>query len=207
MARASLGVSGSGDVVLRSPVHGRVLQVLRESESVVAAGTPIICIGDPADLEIVADYLSTDAVQIRSGDRMLVEQWGGPRPLSARVRVIEPSAFTKVSALGVEEQRVNVIADFIEPAPRLGDHYRVDARVVVWQGQALKAPATAVFTLHGAAHVFAVRGNRARLQRVESGHVGESDVEIVRGLGENDVIIRHPSDRVRDGVRVRARDS
>lgn len=203
LARAALGASDRGDVVLRAPVGGRVLQVLRESEAVVAAGTPVVSIGDPADLEIVADYLSADAVKIRPGDRMLVEQWGGPRPLAARVRVIEPSAFTKISALGVEEQRVNVIADFTEPAPRLADRYRVDARVVVWQGQALKVPATAVFTLHGAAHVFAVRDGRARMQQVETGHAGETDVEIVRGLAAGDAVVRHPSDQVRDGVRVR----
>lgn len=204
VARAAVGGGAEhGEVVVRAPVSGRVLQVLRESESIVAAGTPIISIGDAADLEIVADYLSTDAVKLRPGDRMLVEQWGGPRPLAARVRVIEPSAFTKISALGVEEQRVNVIGDFTEPAPRLGDHYRVDARAIVWQGEALKAPATAVFTLHGAPHVFAVRDKRARLQKVEVGHIGETEVEIVRGLAAGDVIVLHPSDQVRDGVRVR----
>jgi HlyD family secretion protein len=206
--RAALGAFDPhgvpAEIVVRAPVDGRILQVTRESESVVTPGLPIITIGDPALLEIVADFLTTDAVKIHTGDRLLVEHWGGLQPLEARVRVVGPSAFTKISALGVEEQRVNVIADFVQPPPALGDQYRIDARVIAWQGDALKVPATAVFSLHGAWNLFAVRNGRARLQRVEVGHIGESEIEITRGLVAGDVIISHPSDQVREGLRVRA---
>lgn len=193
------------EVVVRAPVNGRVLQVLRESESIVTAGMPIISVGDPSDLEIVADYLSTDAVKIKRGDRVVIEHWGGAQPLAARVRVIEPSAFTKISALGVEEQRVNVISDFVEPPGPLGDQYRVDSRVIVWQGEATKVPATAVFTSHGKWQLYVVRDKRARLQPIDIGHIGENDVEVVRGVKEGDVVVAHPSDQVRDGIRVRTR--
>lgn len=208
-ARAALdafderGVARAVDV--RAPVDGCVLQVLRESEAVVTPGMPIISIGDPTNLEIVADYLTTDAVRIKPGDRMLVEHWGGPRPLTARVRRVEPSAFLKVSALGVDEQRVNVLADFVEPPAALGDQFRVDARVVVWQGEATKVPATAVFTSHGKPQIYAVRDQRARLQPVELGHIGENEIEVTRGVREGEVVIAHPSDQVREGVRVRGR--
>lgn len=206
--RAALGAfdpSGvPGDIIVRAPVDGRVLQVLRESESAVTPGMPIISVGDPHLLEIVADFLSTDAVKIHPGDRLLVEHWGAGPALEARVRVVEPTAFTKVSALGVEEQRVNVIADFLAPPAALGDQYRVDARVIAWSGTALKVPATAVFSLHGTWNLFVIRGGRARMQRVEVGHIGESEIEIVKGLAAGDTVISHPSDQVREGVRVRA---
>lgn len=193
------------EIVVLSPVAGRVLQVIRESESVVAAATPIISIGDPSDLEIVADYLSTDAVKIKPGDRVAIEHWGGPRPLAARVRLVEPSAFMKISALGVEEQRVNVIADFLEPPLTLGDQYRVDSRVIVWEGVAVKVPATSVFTSHGAWQLYVVRDKRVRLQPVEIGHIGENEIEVTRGVNAGELVVAHPSDQVRDGIRVKSR--
>ena len=196
---------GGHEIVVRSPVCARVLQVLHESESVVAAGTPLINIGDCGELEAVADFLTNDAVTIHPGARAVVERWGGPAPLEARVRLIEPGAFTKVSALGVEEQRVNVVADFVDPPASLGDQYRIDMRVIAWDGVATKVPATAVFTSGGGSKVFAIRNGRARLIPVAIGHTGETEVEIMSGLQPGDEVILHPSDQVRDGVRVRVR--
>ena len=202
VARAALG---GREIVVRSPACARVLQVLHESESVVAAGTPLITIGDCGDLEAVADFLTTDAVRIRPGAHARIERWGGPNPVAARVRLIEPAAFTKVSALGVEEQRVNVVADFIDPPRALGDQYRVDMRVIEWEGLATKVPATAVFTSGGGAKVFAISRGRARLVPVTIGHTGETEVEIATGLAPGDEVVLHPGDQVRDGVRVRVR--
>lgn len=206
VARAALGeFDAEHDVVVRSPVRGRVLQVLRESETVVAAGTPLILVGDSASLEVVADFLSTDAVRIRSGAEARIERWGGQDPLAARVRLVEPAAFTKISALGVEEQRVNVVCELLEPPAVLGDQYRVDVRVVLWRGTAAKVPATALFTTGGAWTAFAVRDGRAHLQRVGVGHMSDTEVEIISGLVPGDAIVVHPSDQVYDAVRVSER--
>jgi HlyD family secretion protein len=204
VAKAALGLD-AGEIVVRSPVRGRVLQVLHESERVVAAGTPLILVGDPHSLEIVADFLTTDAVRIQSGAPVRIERWGGARPLAARVRLVEPAAFTKISALGVEEQRVNVICDLNEVPATLGDQFRVDVRVVLWSGSALKVPATALFTTASEWDVFVLRGSQARLQRVETGHVSDAEVEITAGLQPDDTILVHPSDQIHDGVRVSAR--
>lgn len=204
VAKAALGLDAA-EIVVRSPVHGRVLQVLHESERVVTAGTPLIVVGDPATLEIVADFLTTDAVRIRPGASARIERWGGAQALAARVRLVEPAAFTKISALGVEEQRVNVICDLVDAAPVLGDQYRVDVRVVLWSGIATKVPATALFTTADQWNVFVLRDGRARLQRVGTGQMGDTDVEITAGLRQNDTILVHPSDQIHDGVRVSAR--
>lgn len=205
VARAALGQIDGTEVVVRSPVEGRVLRVLHESESVVGAGTPLVLVGDPCTLEIVADFLSTDAVRIRPAAEARIERWGGPRPLAARVRVIEPAGFTKISALGVEEQRVNVVCDLIDPPGTLGDQYRVDVRVVLWRGEAMKVPATALFTKDGEWQAFVVRNDRARLQRVEIGHMSETEAEVVSGLQQSDTIVVHPSDQIAEGVRVKPR--
>ena len=204
VAKAALGTDAA-EVVVRSPVRGRVLQVLHESERVVAAGTPLVLVGDPSSLEIVADFLTTDAVRIQPGATARIERWGGSQPLHARVRLVEPAAFTKISALGVEEQRVNVICDLVDTPAKLGDQYRVDVRVVLWSGTAMKVPATALFTSGGQWNVFVVRAGRARLQRVTTGQMSDTDVEIAAGLQPNDTILVHPSDQIHDGVRVSAR--
>jgi len=204
VAKAALGTDAA-EVVVRSPVHGRVLQVLHESERVVVAGTPLILIGDPKSLEVVADFLTTDAVRIKPGANARIERWGGSQPLAARVRLVEPAAFTKVSALGVEEQRVNVICDLVDAPATLGDQYRVDVRVVLWSGTAMKVPATALFTTADRWNAFVVRDGRARLQRVGTGQMSETEVEITAGLQPNDTILIHPSDQIHDGVRVSAR--
>ena len=205
VARAALGEVDDHEVVVRSPVAGRVLQVLHESERVLVAGTPLLTVGDPGSLEVLADFLTTDAVRIAPGAVARIERWGGAQPLAARVRVVEPAAFTKISALGVEEQRVNVLCDLLDPPPSLGDQFRVDVRVVLWSGTVEKVAATALFTSGGRWSVFALRDGRARLVPVRTGHTGESEVEIVSGLQPGDTVVLHPSDRVHDGVRVSSR--
>jgi HlyD family secretion protein len=205
VARAALGQVNGAEMIVRSPVKGRVLSVAHESETVVAAGTPLVLVGDPASLEVVADFLSTDAVRIRRGATARIERWGGPKALGARVRIVEPAGFTKISALGVEEQRVNVIADLLDPAPALGDQYRVDVRVVLWSGEALKVPATALFSAERQWKVFAVRDGRARLVTVSIGEMSDTEVEIKGGLQKGETIIVHPSDQVRDGVKIARR--
>jgi len=190
-------------VAARAPVAGQVLRVFEESERIVAAGTPLVEIGDPASLEIVVDILSTDAVRVSPGARLLVEDWGGEGTLEGRVRQIEPSAFTKVSALGVEEQRVNVIADLVAPEQRLGDRYRVEARIVVWEGDdVIQVPASALFRHGSVWAVFVVDRGAARLREIQVGHQAAFDAEIERGLEVGEAVILHPSDRVRDGARV-----
>lgn len=196
-------------IPVRAPVSGQVLRVVRESAGPVRAGEPIVEIGDPASLEVVVDLLSADAVKVDAGDRAILEAWGGGRPLEARVRRVEPYGFTKISALGIEEQRVNVILDFVEPRERwerLGHGYRVEARIVLWEGEdVLKLPLGALFRDGDGWAVFAVEDGVARLRRVEPGHQSGLEVEIRSGLEPGDRVVLHPSDRVADGVRVTAR--
>jgi multidrug efflux pump subunit AcrA (membrane-fusion protein) len=188
--------------VVRAPASGRVLRVLEESERVVAAGTPLLELSNTSQVEVVADVLSTDAVKLRSGTPVLVEDWGGSEPLRARVRLVEPSAFTKVSALGVEEQRVNVVADFTDAFVPLGDGYRVEARFIIWEGEALKVPSGALFRRRDAWSVFLVEGGRAACREVGAGQRNESEVEITSGLSEGDRVLLHPPNDLEDGARV-----
>jgi HlyD family secretion protein len=204
-ARAVVAGGGGSSLPLVSPVRGQVLRIPERSERVVTAGTPLLELGDPTRLEIVVDLLSEDAVKVRPGDRMLIGDWGGERPLEAHVRVVEPSGFTKVSALGVEEQRVNVIADLDETPPQLGDGYRVETQVVLWEGTALKVPSSALFQDGDRWRVFVVREGRARSGVVQVGHRNPFEVEITGGLVAGDLVIRHPTDKLADGVRVAAR--
>lgn len=208
-ARAAVsGAGASGRLPLRSPVAGRVLRIPERSERVVAAGTPLLELGDPTRLEVVTDLLSEDAVKVRPGDRLIVDDWGGDRPLEAHVRLVEPAGFTKVSALGVEEQRVNVIAQLDRTPPQLGDGYRVEARVVVWEGPAvLKVPSNALFQDGDHWAVFLVRDGRARRQQVGVGHRNALEAEITDGLAQGDQVVRHPTDKLADGARVAARSS
>lgn len=208
LAPSETCAGGPPCVAARAPVAGRVLRVFEESERIVVAGTPLVEVGDPASLEIVVDILSTDAVRVASGSRVVVEDWGGEGVLEGRVRQVEPSAFTKVSALGVEEQRVNVIADLVAPEPRLGDRYRVEARIVVWEGDGvIQVPASALFRQGADWAVFVADGNTARLRSVQAGHQAAFDAEIERGLEVGETVILHPSDRIRDGTRItRARN-
>ncbi len=208
-ARAAVFVASGPErgarYAVRTPVAGQVLRLMEESERIVVAGTPIMEVGDPARIEVIADLLSADAVRVSPGDTILVEAWGGSAPLRARLRTVEPSGFTKVSALGVEEQRVNVLGDFLDSTIRLGDRYRVEVRVVVWQGQrVLRVPVSALIRHGGGWAVYVVSGGRAHLAPVEAGQRSSSDAEVVGGLSDGAVVILHPSDRVTDGARVRS---
>jgi HlyD family secretion protein len=195
----------NAEVELQSPVDGTVLRILEESERVVSVGTPLVEIGDPTDLEIVVDILSTDAVPVRAQAPVLIEDWGGDHPLQARVRLVEPSGFTKISALGVEEQRVNVVADFVDKPGALGDGYRVEARIVVWKSDdVLKVPSSALFRRRGAWNVFVVEAGKARHRAVEVGHRNPVEAEITAGIKDGERVILHPSDLLDDGVRVAA---
>ena len=190
-------------VTLRSPVRGHVLRLLQQSERVVSAGTPILQVGYPLQLEIVSDVLSTEAVKVKAGDSVLIENWGGDRVLRARVRTVESSGFTKVSALGVEEQRVNVVMDFVDSPTRLGDGFRVDIRIIVWEGNdVLKVPASALFRRGQDWCVFVVENGRARVRAVEIGHRNALEAELMKGLGEGVEVILHPGNKLSEGTRV-----
>jgi HlyD family secretion protein len=193
-------------VDLQAPVASRVLRVNHESEGVVAAGEALIEIGDPDRLEVAVDVLSQDAVRIRPRSRVLFYRWGGDTPLEGVVRTVEPAGFTKISALGVEEQRVWIIADLVSPRDRwrsLGDGYRVEAHFILWQNRdVLQAPASALFHHDDHWTIFVVENGRARLRRVEIGHRNGLVAEIVSGLRAGERVILHPDDRIEDGVRV-----
>ncbi|HEX7707468.1 MAG TPA: efflux RND transporter periplasmic adaptor subunit [Thermoanaerobaculia bacterium] len=193
-----------GVLEVRSPVAGRLFRIPERSERIVSAGTPILEIGDARQLELVIDVLSEDAVRIRTGNRVVVDQWGGDRPLHGTVRLVEPSAFQKISALGIEEQRVNVIADLTDPPAELGDAYRVEARIVVWESErVLKVPVSALARIEQQWSVFVVEDGRARRQPVEIGRRNPLEAEVVKGLEEGAIVIVHPSFEIGDGVRVR----
>jgi len=211
-ARAALvgpEAEGHGVVTVFSPASGYVTRVLQESERTVAAGAPLVEVSDQTGLEAAIEFLSQDAVRIREGMPAEVYDWGGPGTLSAVVRRVEPQAFTKVSALGVEEQRVLVFLQFAAPAPslgRLGPGYRVWGRVFLRkEPAALKAPLGALVRTDGRWAVFRVVGGRARLTPVDVGAMTDREAEIRGGLKAGEALVVFPSDRVRDGVRVRAR--
>ena len=201
--------SGGRAIDLRAPVNGVVLKRVRESEAVVPAGEPLIEIGDPSRIEIVSDLLSTDAVRVSPGQDVRIEQWGGGHPLMGRVRRVEPSGFMKVSALGVEEQRVNVIVDFTDPGAAgrtLGDGYRVEVRVVSWRGDNVVAvPVGSLFRRGQGWAAFVVQDDVARLREVELGHRNNEFAEIINGLSTDDKVVLHPPDTLSDGMKVRAR--
>lgn len=210
-ARAELALAGHGRerAAVRAPVEGVVLRVLQESETVVAAGAPLLELYPAGDLEVVADLLSSDAVEVRPGAPVRFTQWGGDTPLEGSVRRVEPVAFTKVSPLGVEEQRVHVLSDFTSPAAAwtaLGDGYRLEARIEVFAApDLLQVPSAALFRQGEGWAVFAVEGGRARLRAVELGRRGERSAEVRAGLRDGDTVILYPGDQVQDGARVKAR--
>lgn len=198
--------AGGRVVTVTAPADGVVLKRVRESEAVVPAGDPLLEIGNPRALEIVSDLLSTDAVRVRPGARVLVEQWGGDRTLDASVRRIEPAGFTKVSALGVEEQRVNVVLDFKDPAEAfaaLGDAYRVEVRIVIWESDdVLKVPTSALFRQGESWAAYVVRDGRAVVRTLTLGHRTGQEAEVLDGLDVGDLLVSHPGDTLADGARV-----
>ncbi|MEK7953572.1 efflux RND transporter periplasmic adaptor subunit [Luteolibacter soli] len=206
--RPAVTIEGNA-IEVKSPVSGRLLNVMQESETVVTAGTPIAEIGDPVDIEIEAEILSRDAVAMKPGDAVSIEQWGGPQPLEARVRRIEPAAFTKISALGVEEQRVFVLCDLVNPteqAKALGDRYRVEVRVAVWHSDdALVVPAGALFREGNLWKTFVFRDGKAQSITLEAGKTDGHFTEVVSGLAAGDEVLLHPPDTVKDGTPVTKR--
>jgi HlyD family secretion protein len=209
-ANAELALAAPGPanslIEVRAPVAARVLHVFQESERPVAAGTPLLDIGDPADLEVVIELLSRDGAALTPGTRVELDQWGGPQPLQAKVRLVEPAAFTKISALGVEEQRVNVVADITTPLAErltLGDNFRVEARVIVWESdKALKVPVSSLFRRGSTWSAYVVRSGRATLVPVSVGRTSGLETQVLEGLHEGDEVILYPGDRVKDGERV-----
>jgi len=208
-ARAVLGEAParpSRPVDVIAPASGRVLRVVRDSAGPVAAGAPLVEIGDPRALEIVVDVLSSDAARIAPGMPVVIEAWGGAPALRGEVRRVEPSAFTRISALGVEEQRVNVIATIADPPSGLGDGFRIEARIITWRGERVATiPASAVFRSDQRWAVYAVERGRARLRPIEIGHRGRLEVEITGGLSVGSTVILHPTDRIADGTPIAAR--
>ncbi len=200
------GSAAAEPLAVASPVSGRILRVLQESARMVPSGFPLMEVGDPADLEVRIEVLSRDGVAILPGARVMLEQWGGAEPLAARVRHVEPSAFTKISALGVEEQRVYVLADFTDPIerrPTLGDSFRVEARIVTWESaNILRAPAGALFQRAGGWQTYVVDGGRAVLRSVKTGRSNGVEMEVLDGLREGERVVVYPGDKISDGQRV-----
>lgn len=213
-ARARLiGPEGAGAsgraVIVRAPAGGRILRVLQESESVVPQGAPLLELGDSGDLEIVAELLSTDAARIPAGAPAMIEAWGGGPPLRGRVRLVEPFGFRKVSALGVEEQRVNVVIDPVDPPAvwaAVGHGYRVEVAVTVWRSEAaVRVPVAALFRHDGQWAVFKVVRGRARLQTVEIGQDNGDLAEVAAGLRPGERVVLNPNQAISEGTRVRSR--
>ncbi|WP_193164493.1 efflux RND transporter periplasmic adaptor subunit [Microbulbifer hainanensis] len=203
-------ISDNKIIQITAPVSGEVLQRREESEKVVTAGTPLLEIGNPALLEVVVDLLSRDAVQVKPGAPVLMTSWGGDYPLNGRVRLIEPFGFTKFSALGIEEQRVNVIIDFTDPRSewsRLGHGYRVDAEIETWSGKdILQVPAGALLRHAGQWAVFKVVNGRAVMTPITIGHNNGQTAEVLKGLSEDETLVLHPSERIEDGISLTRRD-
>ena len=209
LARATQASPSGDEIELKTPVRGRVLRVLQASGGVVTAGTPLVEVGDTTALEIVVDLLTADAAQVSPGASVRVEGWGGPEALTGHVRMVEPSAFTRVSALGVEEQRVNALVDLHEPPAQwraLGDGWRVEARIAVWEAERVTVvPLGALFRRAGEWSVFAIENGRARRRAVAVGHRGGDRVEVTRGVRAGERVIVHPPDRLEDGEAVAVR--
>lgn len=204
LAAVSEAYSASGSLVtLHAPAAGRVLRVLEPSERVISSGTPILTIGDLAHLEVLMEMLSSQAVRVSPGMPAVLLGWGGDNPLRARVRLVEPYAFTKISALGVEEKRTNVILDFVDPPGSLGDGYRVIARITTWSSpNLLQVPLSAVFRCGSDWCAFVLDRGRARIRHVGIGHQNDEAAEVLSGLRDGESVIKHPPNELGDGSRV-----
>ncbi len=208
-SQTTVGGEDCDCIAIRSPVHGRVLRILQQSEGVVAAGSPLIEIGNPRNLEVVVDLLSPDAVKVEPGQRVIIERWGGDAPLAGRVRLVEPFGFTKISALGIEEQRVNVVIDLTSDEidwQRLAHGYQVDVRIVLWESDdALILPLLALFRDGSDWSVFVESDARAELRKVQIGRRNSLHAEVLGGLEAGERVVLYPGDRVSAGVRIAER--
>ncbi|MFZ5524992.1 MAG: efflux RND transporter periplasmic adaptor subunit [Pseudomonadota bacterium] len=190
---------------VRSPVAGRILRIPDASERVVAAGTPLLTVGDMSKLEIVIELLSSEAVKVKPGMTVILDGWGGSQSLKAKVQRVEPYAYTKVSALGIEEKRTNVVADFVDAPQALGDGYRVNAHIVVWTAdQVNKVPASALFRCDEGWCTFVVEDGRAKRRVVKTGHSNAQEAEVLEGLAPGERVIRHPANQIEEGARVKS---
>lgn len=206
--RGASAAQAAGSLVqVRAPMAGRILRIPDASERVVMAGTPLLSIGNLGGLEVVIELLSSEAVKVAPGMPVLLEGWGGNQSLRAKVRRVEPYAVTKVSALGIEEKRVNVIADFVDPPGPIGDGFRVTARIVIWRAdKVLKVPASALFRCASAWCVFVVEDGRARRRTIAVGHRNLGEAEVTGGLSAGQTVVRYPGNDVTDAARVRLRE-
>ncbi len=210
--RIQPGNTAAGDsssLLVHAPVSGKVLRILHKSEGVIPSSTPLVEVGNPDDLEIVIEMLSRDAVKVEVGDRALIKRWGGDEDIQAQVRVVSPSGFTKISALGVEEQRVNIYLDFIDGKEKwrgLGDAFRVEASIIVDQAtDALFVPISALFRFEGNWTVFTAEDGTATRKQVTVGRLNDNIAEITKGLSEGNQVIIHPGSEVSDEARVEQR--
>jgi HlyD family secretion protein len=197
------------ELEIHAPINGRILRILHENTAVVPAGTVLMEIGDPQDLEILVDVLSRDAVRIKPGASVRILRWGGDLPLHGSVRYVEPSGFTKFSALGVEEQRVNVVIDLIDAANNrqsLGDAYRVEAEITLWQAESvLRIPTHALFRVGDKWAAFFVRDGLAIQREVKIGQMNDREAELIDGAIAGETVIEYPGDNIRTGLRVQPR--
>lgn len=209
LAKSGLVAGGDNSNTLfsvRSPVAGRILRIVDPSERVVSAGTPLLTVGDLSKLEVVIELLSPEAVKVKPGMAVIIEGWGGSGTLAAKVQRIEPYAFTKVSALGVEEKRTNVVAEFVDPPMALGDGYRVNARIVIWAANAVnKVPSSAVFRCAEGWCTFVVENGRAKRREIKIGQRNVNEAEVLAGLTPEETVIRHPANAIEDGARVESK--
>jgi HlyD family secretion protein len=201
---------GKGNMAVTSPVSGRIFKIHRESASAVAAGEPLVDVGNQADLEVRVEVLSSDAVRIKQGTPVIFKRWGNDNPLSGAVKIVEPAGFTKISSLGVEEQRVLVIAEITSPPDvwrALGDGYRLDAHFIIWEEKnVLQVPASALFRQGSEWAVFVEASGKARLRTVKIGQRNGLAAQIVAGLAEGEKVVAHPGDAVKDGGRIKPRE-
>lgn len=209
--QGSPGMASATRLEIFSPIRGKVLRVHQESATIVQPGKELLEIGDSRDLEIVVDVLSSDAVKIKPGARALLVHWGGEKPLESKVRLIEPSAKTKISALGVEEQRVNVILDLVDPLkdrPNLGDNYGVEARIIIWESEdVLQVPSGSLFRHQNGWAVYVKEGDQAKVRKVTIGHNNGLKAEVLEGIKEKEEVVLYPSDKIKDGVMIAPRKS
>ncbi len=197
---------GTGLIEVRSPVEGEVFAVPDRSGRVVQPGERLLEISNARQIEVVIEMLSKEAVKVAPGDPVIIEDWGGPESLKGTVRTVEPSGFTKISALGIEEQRVNVVVDLAEVPSSLGDGYRVEARVLIWSAEdALQVPISTLFRKNDQWALFVVEGDTVAVRDVKIGHQTDLTAEVVSGLEEGDVVVLHPSNALSEGASVTER--